>query len=74
MYAIAKQKLNVRVVGIIGLVENSVSATAQRPSDIVITMSGQTVEVENTDAEGRLVLSDIMWYVQEHYNPDYLLT
>ncbi len=72
MYAIAKQKLNVRVVGIIGLVENSVSATAQRPSDIVITMSGQTVEVENTDAEGRLVLSDIMWYVQEHYNPDYL--
>lgn len=72
MHAIAKQKLNVRVVGIIGLVENSVSAAAQRPSDVVMTMSGQTVEVENTDAEGRLVLSDIMWYVQKHYNPDYL--
>lgn len=73
MYAVAKRKLNVHAVGIIGLVENMIAGNAQRPSDVVHTMSGQTVEVENTDAEGRLVLCDIMWYVQEHYKPHYLL-
>jgi len=73
MQAIAKQQLKVHVVGILGLVENATSGSAQRPSDVVNTMSGQTVEVENTDAEGRLVLCDIMWYVQKHYNPYYLI-
>lgn len=73
MHAIAKQKLNINVIGIVGLVENMTSGSAQRPSDVVTTMSGQTVEVENTDAEGRLVLCDIMWYVQKHYKPDYLI-
>jgi leucyl aminopeptidase len=73
MHTVAKRKLNVHVVGIIGLVENMIAGNAMRPSDVINTMSGQTVEVENTDAEGRLVLCDIMWYVQEHYKPHYLL-
>ncbi len=73
MYALAKRKAAVNVVGVIGLVENMPSGTAQRPSDVVISMSGQTVEVENTDAEGRLVLADIMWYAQEEYDPPILV-
>jgi leucyl aminopeptidase len=67
--ALAKRKAKVNVVGVVGLVENMVSGHAQRPSDIVTTMSGQTVEVLNTDAEGRLVLADALWYVQEKFNP-----
>jgi len=64
--ALRKSKSN--VVGVIGSVENMVSANAQRPSDIVKSMSGQTIEVLNTDAEGRLVLADALWYCQEKYN------
>jgi leucyl aminopeptidase len=69
MLALASRKAAVNAVGLIGLVENMPSATAQRPGDIVTSMSGQTVEVLNTDAEGRLVLADVMWYAQERFKP-----
>ena len=69
MRALAGRKAAANVVGIIGIVENMVSGAAQRPGDIVTSMSGQTIEVLNTDAEGRLVLADIMWYAQERFKP-----
>jgi leucyl aminopeptidase len=69
MRALAGRKAKVNVVGIGGLVENMPGGNAQRPGDVVKTMSGQTVEVINTDAEGRLVLGDALWYVQEKYKP-----
>jgi leucyl aminopeptidase len=69
MRALAGRKAKVNVVGIGGLVENMPSGTAQRPGDVVKTMSGQTVEVINTDAEGRLVLGDALWYVQDKFKP-----
>ncbi|MBR2299643.1 MAG: leucyl aminopeptidase [Alphaproteobacteria bacterium] len=68
MKVIALQKLPVNVVAIVGLVENMPSGTATRPGDIVTSMSGQTVEILNTDAEGRLVLADCLWYIQSQYN------
>lgn len=74
MLALAKRNARVNAIGIIGLTENMPSGTAQRPGDIVTTLSGQTVEVINTDAEGRLVLADIMWYAQEHFNPRCIVT
>jgi leucyl aminopeptidase len=67
--ALAKRRAKVDVVGIVGLVENMPSGTAQRPGDIVTSMSGQTIEVLNTDAEGRLVLADALWYCQKHHKP-----
>jgi leucyl aminopeptidase len=67
--ALAGRKAKVNVVGVIGLVENMPGHNAQRPSDVVSTMSGQTVEVLNTDAEGRLVLADALWYTQDHFRP-----
>lgn len=67
--ALALRKAKVNVVGVVGLVENMPSGHAQRPGDVVKTMSGKTVEVLNTDAEGRLVLADAMWYAQEKFNP-----
>ena len=69
MCAIAKRKAKVNVVGIVGLVENMPDGNAQRPGDVVKSMSGQTIEVLNTDAEGRLVLADILWYVNKTYKP-----
>ena len=69
MKALAGRKAKVNAVGIVGLVENMPSSTAQRPGDVVTSMSGQTVEVINTDAEGRLVLGDALWYCQEKYKP-----
>ena len=69
MRAIAGRKAAANVVGIVGLVENMPSATAQRPGDVVTSYSGQTVEVINTDAEGRLVLADLLAYVIEVYKP-----
>jgi leucyl aminopeptidase len=69
MAAIAGRKAKADVVGLVGLVENMPSGTAQRPGDVVKTYSGQTVEVINTDAEGRLVLADVMWYCQERFDP-----
>lgn len=73
MRALAGRKAKAHVVGICGLVENMPSSNAMRPSDIVTTMSGQTVEVLNTDAEGRLVLCDAMHWVQEKYSPDVMV-
>jgi leucyl aminopeptidase len=73
MRALAARKAAVSAVGVIGLVENMPSATAQRPGDIVTSMSGQTIEVLNTDAEGRLVLADLMWYAQERFKPKLMI-
>ncbi|MGI8705566.1 MAG: leucyl aminopeptidase [Sphingomicrobium sp.] len=67
--ALALRKSKANLVAICGLVENMPSGTAQRPGDVVTTMSGQTVEVINTDAEGRLVLADALTYVQRNYKP-----
>ena len=69
MAALAGRKAKVNVVGICGLVENMPDGNAERPGDIVTSASGQTIEVLNTDAEGRLVLADALWYVQEKYKP-----
>lgn len=69
MHALAGRKANVNAVGIIGLVENMPSGSATRPGDIVTSYSGQTVEVLNTDAEGRLVLGDLISYAQDHFKP-----
>ena len=69
MLALAGRKAAVNAVGLIGLVENMPSGNAQRPGDIVTSMSGQTIEVLNTDAEGRLVLADVLWYAQERFKP-----
>ncbi|MBU3078586.1 leucyl aminopeptidase [Sphingomonas quercus] len=69
MMAIAGRKAKAHVIGVCGLVENMPSGTAQRPGDVVTTMSGQTVEVINTDAEGRLVLCDAITWVQRTYKP-----
>ena len=69
MRALAGRKAKLNAVGVIGLVENMPSATAQRPGDVVTTMSGQTIEVINTDAEGRLVLADALWYTQTRFKP-----
>ncbi|HWJ38347.1 MAG TPA: leucyl aminopeptidase [Sphingomicrobium sp.] len=69
MKALALRKAKANIVGICGLVENMPGGNAQRPGDVVTTMSGQTVEVINTDAEGRLVLADAIAYVQRHFKP-----
>ena len=69
MKALAGRKAKANVVGVIGLVENMPSGTAQRPGDVVTSMSGQTIEVINTDAEGRLVLADALWYTQDRFKP-----
>ncbi|MBC2668896.1 leucyl aminopeptidase [Novosphingobium piscinae] len=69
MLALALRKAKANVVGICGLVENMPDGNAQRPGDVVTTMSGQTVEVINTDAEGRLVLCDALTWVQQEYQP-----
>ncbi|WP_281701322.1 leucyl aminopeptidase [Acetobacter malorum] len=69
MTALAGRKAKVNAVGVIGLVENMVSGTAQRPGDVVRSASGQTIEVLNTDAEGRLVLADILWYARDRFAP-----
>ena len=73
MKALAGRKAKVNAVGIVGLVENMPSSTAQRPGDVVTSMSGQTVEVINTDAEGRLVLGDALWYCQEKFKPSMIV-
>nr|WP_245758736.1 leucyl aminopeptidase [Tropicimonas isoalkanivorans] len=69
MRAVAGRKAKANVVGLVGLVENMPDGRAQRPGDIVTSMKGDTVEVINTDAEGRLVLGDVMWYAQERFEP-----
>jgi leucyl aminopeptidase len=69
MHELAARKAKVNAVGVIGLVENMPGGNAQRPGDVVTSMSGQTIEVLNTDAEGRMVLGDCLWYVQERFKP-----
>jgi leucyl aminopeptidase len=69
MAALAGRKAKVNAVGILGLVENMPDGAAQRPGDVVTSMSGQTIEVINTDAEGRLVLADAVWYCQDRFKP-----
>ena len=73
MHALAARKAKANVIGIIGLVENMPDGNAQRPGDIVTSMSGQTIEVINTDAEGRLVLADALWYCKEKYEPVFMI-
>ena len=69
MRALAGRKAKANVVGVMGLVENMPSGSAQRPGDVVTSLSGQTIEILNTDAEGRLVLADALWYTQDRFHP-----
>lgn len=73
MHALAARKAKVNAVGAIGLVENMPDGNAQRPGDIVKTMSGQTIEIINTDAEGRLVLADVLHYVNTRHKPRFMI-
>ena len=73
MAALAGRKAKVDVVGLVGLVENMPGSRAQRPGDVVTSYSGQTVEIINTDAEGRLVLGDVLWYCQEKFHPAFMV-
>jgi leucyl aminopeptidase len=69
MRALALRKAKANVIGLVGLVENMPSGNATRPGDVIRSMKGDTVEIINTDAEGRLVLCDVMWYAQERFKP-----
>jgi len=71
--ALAKRKAKINAVGVVGLVENMPDGNAQRPGDVVTSMSGQTIEVINTDAEGRLVLADALWYTQDRFKPRFMV-
>jgi len=69
MRTLALRKAKSNVVGLVGLVENMPSGRAQRPGDVVTSMKGDTIQVTNTDAEGRLVLADVLWYAQDRFKP-----
>ena len=73
MHALAARKAKVNVVGVIGVVENMPDGNAQRPGDIVTSMSGQTIEIINTDAEGRLVLADALHYTEKRFQPKFMI-
>ncbi|HEX7947174.1 MAG TPA: leucyl aminopeptidase, partial [Phenylobacterium sp.] len=73
MHALAGRKAKVNAIGILGLVENMPDANAYRPGDVLTSMSGQTIEVINTDAEGRLVLADALWYCQDRFKPKFMV-
>ena len=73
MHVLAGRKAKVNAVGILGLVENMPDGNAQRPGDVVTSMSGQTIEIINTDAEGRLVLADAIWYCQDRFKPRFMV-
>ena len=73
MHVVAGRKAKANVVGILGLVENMPDGNAQRPGDVVTSMSGQTIEIINTDAEGRLVLADALWYCQDRFKPKFMV-
>lgn len=73
MHSLAARKAKVNVVGVIALAENMPSGSAQRPSDVIRSLSGMTIEVDNTDAEGRLVLADALWYVQTTFKPKQII-
>jgi len=73
MHALAARQAKVNAVGVIGIVENMPDGNAQRPGDIVKSMSGQTIEIINTDAEGRLVLADVLWYTAKRFKPKFMI-
>jgi len=73
MHALAARKARINAVGVVGLVENMPDGNAQRPGDIVKSMSGQTIEIINTDAEGRLVLADVTWYAAQRFKPKFIV-
>jgi leucyl aminopeptidase len=73
MHALAARKARVNAVGVIALVENMPSGNAQRPGDVVTSMSGKTIAVLNTDAEGRLILADALWYAQKRFKPRFMI-
>lgn len=73
MSVLARRKAEINAVGVVGLVENMVSGEAQRPGDVVRSYSGQTIEVQNTDAEGRLVLADLLAYTKDKYGPSLMI-
>ena len=73
MHALAARKAKAHVIGVVGLVENMPDGNAQRPGDVVTSMNGQTIEVINTDAEGRLVLCDAIWWAQEQFDPEIVI-
>ncbi|MDD9332033.1 MAG: leucyl aminopeptidase [Wolbachia sp.] len=73
MHALAGRKAKVNAIGVVALAENAVDGNAQRPSDVVTSMSGQTIEVLNTDAEGRLILADALWYTQKRFSPKFMI-
>ncbi len=73
MHALATRKAKVNAIGVIGLAENMPDGNAQRPGDIVTSLSGQTIEIINTDAEGRLVLGDVLWYTQDRFKPVFMV-
>jgi leucyl aminopeptidase len=73
MHTLAARKAKVNAIGILGLVENMPDGQATRPGDVVTSMSGQTIEVINTDAEGRLVLADALWYCQDRFKPKFMI-
>ena len=73
MKSIALQKLKTNIVGVVGLVENMPDAESQRPGDIIRSMSGKTIEILNTDAEGRLVLADALYYTNKKYKPEFII-
>jgi len=73
MHALAARKAKANVIGVIALAENMPDAAAQRPGDVVTSMSGQTIEILNTDAEGRLVLADALWYTQRRFKPQFMI-
>ncbi|MEK1853357.1 MAG: leucyl aminopeptidase [Phyllobacterium sp.] len=73
MHALASRKAKVNAVGVIGIVENMINGDAQRPGDVVTSMSGQTIEVLNTDAEGRLVLADALYYCNDRFQPKFMV-
>jgi len=73
MKSIALNKINKYVIGAVALVENMPSGSAQRPGDIIQSYSGKTIEILNTDAEGRLILADAIYYVEKNYKPDLIV-
>jgi leucyl aminopeptidase len=73
MQTLAARKAPVNAVGVIGLVENMPSSTAYRPGDILKAMNSTTIEIVNTDAEGRLVLADALWYTQQRFKPQFMI-
>jgi len=73
MHALAARKAKLNAIGVVGLVENMPDGKAQRPGDIVTAMSGTTIEIINTDAEGRLVLADVLWFAAKKFKPKFMV-